>query len=153
MSDMGTFNAEQFLDMVMEEALSTRAIPIPPGTWEAQIHDLSIRTGVNKESGEPWRMLMVRWRFLSPEVQEITQRENPQITQSMFLQLSPQGGLLFGPNDNVELGRLRTALRQNESGKPWAPNHMKGQLAKLEIVAKTNETGDIYGEIKTVHPY
>ena len=68
----------------------------------------------------------------------------PTVRQTIWLDLTESGSLDFGKGRNVGLGRLRDALGQNETGKPWQPGMMVGGVAKIKVThsidKRDNET-------------
>jgi hypothetical protein len=116
---MSTFDADTFLHTTVEEANETSFLPVPEDEYEALVDN--IKPVQRKDS----TILEVTWDILSEELRAAFNRSKVTCRQSVFLDVSESGALLFGPNNNVQLGRLRDALGQNTAG-PWSPNDLKG---------------------------
>ena len=76
--------------------------------------------------------------------------DEPTARQTIWLDVNEQGGLVFGKNKNVSLGKLRDALGQN-TGAPWSPTHLIGQPATVLIKHRMGSEGGVFSEVKGVH--
>lgn len=139
------FNPDTFMNTVLEEANETSFVPVPEGEYVAVIKAVKARSA--KESA----VLDVTWGIDDPEVAKATGFENPQVRQSVFLDVTEQGGLDMGKGKNIHLGRLREAVGQNQKGKPWQAGNLIGQVAKIKIAHRTYE-GEIQADVKGVQP-
>ena len=63
----------------------------------------------------------------------------PTVRQTVFLDLTAQGGLDMGPFKNADLGRLREALNLNAEGQRWSFQEFIGKAAKIKVEQKPNE--------------
>lgn len=130
---MSTFDADLFLHTTHEEANETAFLPIPEGEYEALVDN--IKVGPLKD----WTVLKIQWDILSEELRVEFDQPKVIASQSVFLDLDDNGLLKFGPNANVQLGRLREALGQN-TGQPWSLNDLKGAgPAYIRIIHTPNE--------------
>jgi hypothetical protein len=68
-----------------------------------------------------------------------------------MLDLTPGGGLDLGKGKNVGLGRLREAVRLNDSSKPFSFAQLPGQAARVTVSHRIDGE-DTYSEIKKVAP-
>lgn len=140
------FNPEQFISTVVDSAGSTQYFPSPVGDWPGQVTRIDGRRIASKQEktlGQEYTLLEVTWELLSEEVRKATDLLHPSARQSLFLDLTPSGGLDFGRNKNVPLSRLREAVGQNKSGRPWAPSHLMGQTALVHVEHDVNkDTGE-----------
>lgn len=139
-----TFNPDTFLNTEVTEANSTTYIPIPEGEYPALVKTIKPRSTTSGKS-----ILDVLWGIDDAEVVRITGNDKPVSRQSIFLDLTDSGGLDFGKGKNVALGKLREAVGQNQSGKPWAPGMLLGQVARVKIVHREYE-GTIIPDIRGV---
>lgn len=95
-------------------------------------------TKIRVEKGYP--ILDVMWRPSDPELQNKLQVEKlPLVRQSIFLDVTPAGGLDFGPFKNGDLNRLRDAIGLNNDGQKWSFADFIGKPAKIKVVHKANE--------------
>ena len=143
---MSTFNPDAFLNTETAEANSTSFTPVPEGEYTASVKDIKPRS---TDSGKA--ILDVVWVLDSPEAEAATGMKSPTVRQSIFLDLTDSGGLDNGKGKNVQLGKVREALNQNQAGKPWRPGNLLGGVAKVTV--KHRLVGDdIYADIKNVAP-
>jgi hypothetical protein len=144
MSDnQGVFDPDTFMSMSTEEADETKFRPIPEGEYNAVITKIEGRTPKGNS------ILDITWAIDDESVRAETGMENPMVRQSLFLDINKEGGLERGANKNVQLGRVRAALGQNNPGQPWSPGMMEGQVAKIAV--KHRIDGDnTYSDVKGV---
>lgn len=148
-----SFDPELFVQSTVEEALSTTRVPVPEGEVRAVVKDLK---GRETQNGSP--ILDVYWAIDDQTVRDVTGLDEPTVRQSLFLDLTPNGNLDMAKGKNVDLGRLRAALGQNEAGKPWSPNMMIGKVAKVMVSQRLGEPrnpGDeapVYNDVRGVSP-
>ena len=141
--DKGVFDPDTFMSMSTEEADETSFRPIPEGEFNAVITKIEGRTPKGNS------ILDVTWAIDDEAVRAETGMENPSVRQSLFLDITSSGGLERGPNKNVQLGRLRAALGQNNPGQPWSPSMLEGQVAKVSIKQRIVDE-NIYADVKGV---
>jgi|SRR6185312_8782132 len=155
MSD-STFNAEQFLGTSTESVGDTKYYPCPIGEWNAQVESVQARKVETDKGGEnrTFYTLDVNWNVLDEDARRQTETEGDKkliVRQGLFLDLTPGGALDFGKNKNVPLSRLREALGQQRAGRPWAPAHLVGGMAKVSVVHEPRaDTGDPVARVKAV---
>lgn len=129
------FNPDFILQGQNDQAMSTRAIPIPVGTYLAQIMELTPRNvqGV-KDTSKFYQFLDIKLEIkLSQEAQAELGRETATRNYSVSLDLTEQGNLDYGKGKNIGLGRLREAVGQNVPGQAWSPMMLKGQVIRVSI--------------------
>ena len=80
--------------------------------------------------------MVIKWDIQDEEAKKIVERETLSVTQSILLDLTPDGtGMDMGKGKNIGLGQIRTALGQNQPGAQWSPAMIEGQPAKLKVKA------------------
>lgn len=142
MSDTSSFDPELFLQTETTDSSSTEFTPFPEGEHVAVVKEVKGRL-VEGKDGKPSRPVMdVTWECSSPEVQEALGREAGTIRQTVWLDMMAGGGLDMGKGRNVQLGRLREALGQNEPGRPWSPLNLVGGVAQITVTHTPNPNGD-----------
>lgn len=142
------FNPDLFLSTTTEETGETRYTPIPVGEWTGQVKSVSARRTHSEKTGLDYTFLEVQWTILDDEVRQALGIDAPQCRQSFILDLTDSGSLDFGKNKNIRLSRLRDAVGQNSPGRPWAPSHLEGQMAKVKVVHRPHqETGEPMAEV------
>lgn len=137
------FNPDTFLNTTTTDANETTYTPVPEGEWTAVIKEIKPRAA--KESA----ILDVVWGVDDQAVIDATGMKNPIVRQTVFLDLTEQGGLDKGKGKNVQLGKLREAVGQNQNGKPWQPGMLIGQVAKIKVGHRMYE-GEPQAEVKGV---
>lgn len=154
MSD-STFNPDQFLSTTTDQVGETKFYPCPVGDWNAQASKVEakvIESGPgSQEPGKKFTVLEITWDILDEEPKRQCEQDRVTVRQSIFLDLTPGGGLDFGKNKNVTLSRLREALGQQRSGRQWAPSHITGGTAKVRVVHDPDKTtGDPRARVSMV---
>jgi len=138
------FDADSFLQATVEGQLSTSRPSIP----ELQDAQLVVKDLGIKVSGD-FTILDVVFICDEESAREATGMAEPQIKHGVFLDLDSSGALDMGEGKNVDLGRLRAALGQNDGG-PWAPAQMIGQVCRGHVVQDPDkkDPSKIYNRIK-----
>lgn len=152
-------SVEQFLGTQVEQANSTKLILIDenPQGYVAQIATGGIGLANFKfkkgdRIGQTGYRMTVKWEIDDPN-KEIEKKigRKPIITQSIMLDVTSEGALDMGEGKNVQLGRLREAVGQNASGKPWTPAMLIGQMARINVKHRINEeSGDLMMDVDKV---
>jgi len=131
---MSTFDPENFINTGMKGSLDTQPIPVPEGEWTAQVDSVNANVA-NTQEGEKL-VLNLTWNILDPEVSQETKRDRNLVRQSIFLDVKEDGSLDMGTGKNVQLGKVRDALGQNDPKKEWRPSDMQGQQAVVRVRQK-----------------
>jgi hypothetical protein len=151
------FSPETFMNAVFNEANDTKIIPCPVGEFPAQILEVTPKSGIiskGDRAGETWARLDVSWETSDHAACAATGRERVRVRQGIMLDLTPNGGLDFGPGRNVQLGRLREAVNLNQPGQPFSPAMFVGRSARISV-AHTLDNRDnvtIQAEVRNVAP-
>lgn len=125
---MSAFNPEAFLNASFNDANSTQYEQVPEGEFQAVIDTVTPRvTNTGKA------LLNIKWKVDDEGVRTQTGMAEPSVFQTVWLDVTESGGLDFGRGKNVQLGKLRDALGQNQAGKPWAPGMLQGQVARIKV--------------------
>lgn len=147
---MSTFDPDTFLSTQVTEKMASHYTPIPEGEYQATIADVVVR-----QPKEGMRILDVTYNvIMDDEIRKSLGLDNPTTRQSIFLDTTPSGGLAFGPNRNVKLGKLRDAVGQNV-GKPWSPLSLVGAgplLIKIKHRIDQDDPDIIYTDVARVAP-
>lgn len=137
------FNPDTFLNTTTTDANETTYTPVPEGEWQAVIKEIKPRAA--KENA----LLDIIWGVDEQEVIDATGMKNPIVRQSIFLDITDTGALDKGKGKNVQLGKLREAVGQNQNGKPWQPGMLVGQVAKIKVTHRMYE-GEPQAEVRGV---
>jgi hypothetical protein len=143
---MSEFNPDSFLNTETEESTESRYKPIPEGDYQALIDDVTAREAKDSQ------ILDITYEIIDEPLKTLMDMNKVTIRQSIFLDIE-NGILAIGGNKNVKLGKLREALDQNQSGKPWSPLMMKGAGPVLIKTVQTPDEDDpevIYSNVNRV---
>jgi hypothetical protein len=112
--------------------METKFVTCPAGEYNASIIDVAARSIKNKD-GEESPIVDVVWGVSDAAITEATGMEMVRVRQSIFIDMTPQGGLATGPGKNIQLGRLRESLKQNDPAKAWNFMQLKGAAARIKV--------------------
>jgi hypothetical protein len=132
---MSDFDPETFLQQTVDHPLETEFVLIPPGEYVATIDDfdkdaveqINFTYKSGARAGQPGIMTKLTLPFVIDDdgVKKQLGREKVVVTRQFILDLDDNGHLADGKNKNVELGRLRDAVGQND-GSPWTIANLRG---------------------------
>jgi hypothetical protein len=144
---MSVFNPDEFLNQSIEGSFATRMTPVPEGEYPAVIDELKVRT---TDKGQV--ILDVTWNIVDDALKSNLGRDKITVRQSAFLDLDSNGKLQAGENKNVTLGRIREAIGQNYSDRPWVVGQLKGAgPAKIKVTQRPGqEAGDVFNDVKGI---
>lgn len=135
---MSAFNPDTFLNSETSEANATTYVPVPEGEFNASIKDVKPRVLSDGRA-----VLDLSWIVDDEQARVETGMAEPLVRQTLWLDITEQGGLDFGKGKNVGLGRVREALGQNQSGKPWAPGMLIGGVAKVKVAHSIDKRDNV----------
>lgn len=129
------FDPDAFMNQTVDQPLSIERTLVPEGEYKARIGDFT------SEAFETFNFTYKRGpaagqegsmhKFNCPIVidddglRAKLQMDNVMIYSPVTLDFDDTGGLLFGPNKNIDLGKLRHAVGQNNAG-PWKISDLRG---------------------------
>lgn len=145
------FNTDTFLQSTVNDASSTVLTPIPEGIYAGAISKVDLRqTPGKKDPTQNYLWCDVTWTLQVPQpVLDEIGRKQATVRQSFGLDLTDSNTLDMGKGKNVTLGRLREAVKQNQAGKPWSFNMLKGAAAKVQV--KHRPDGDkLYEDVASI---
>ncbi len=139
------FDINSFMQTEVQGSNETSYTPIPEGEYIGVIKEL--KGDMVKESP----VIRVTYVIDSEEARQASGQQEPTVEQTLWLDLTATGSLDFGSNRNVQLGRLREAVGQNDPNQGWSPTMLQGQVVLLSISHRMNsETGDRFAQVKRV---
>ena len=130
---MSVFNKDLFLNTQVTQSLSTSRPAIPEHESRLCCKSFDIRTP--KESV----IMDIQWIVDSEEARNATNMDEPTVRQSIFLDLDESGFLDTREGKNIQLGRLRKALNQNNEGQAWSPSMIVGGVCMGKITQRPND--------------
>lgn len=158
-SNASAFNAEQFLNLQVEDPNSTELLLVPEGEYTAVSEPVdansfrSFTIGKGERAGQKGVSLDVEWSINdeSGALKEYLGRA-PKVRQGLMLDTIGGGtSLEMGKGKNVGLGRLREALGQNQTATPWRFSMLGSQVAKIKVKHRLDSnTGKTYAEVSEV---
>jgi hypothetical protein len=146
-----TFDAQSFLDSSVTGANDTKVTPVPVGEFTGIIDKVAARPWTSRDGTSSGVSLDVTWLIDDEAVKQELDRPTVTCRQGIMLDLTPAGGLDLGKGKNVGLGRLREAVRLNDSSKPFSFTQLPGQVARVTVSHRIDGE-DTYSEIKKVAP-
>lgn len=126
------FNINKILESTTTAPLDTLIEPPAAQDYDAvfdQITEKNFRT-LPGQNGEPDRLIVsLPLELRGPEAEaeeERLGRKPLTVRKDVWLDMTPEGDLDFGPNKNVDLGRVREAVGQNQEGVSWNLTRLNG---------------------------
>lgn len=148
------FNADAFLNQTAAGPMSTAIVPCPEGEFKFIIDDSDKAIKFNEFTSDKgtFHTMEVLCKCLDENLKATLKRDNITVPIKMFLDLNADAsGLDTSEGKNVQLGRLRAALDQNDG--TWAPAMLKGKgpfMGKVTQRADKNDPTIKYAEITRV---
>lgn len=151
------FNADKFLNTSIQAAGSTIIQVCPEGEFKAFIDDGE--KAIVFRDGDASRQLSPQCIVLfaitgDQEPNKFLKRDKVLVPLTCWLDLTEDGESLdLSEGKNVNLGRLRAAIDQNDPSMQWNPNMMKGRgpvIIKVGQRADPKDPTIKYAEVKRV---
>lgn len=136
-ANTSTFDPDVFLSQEIVGANETKYTPPPEGEYKVFVDDLAL----GDYEGQP--ILQVTYAILDEtgKLAEMLSMEKPTVRDSIFLDVE-NGALIFGPNKNVKLGKLREAAGQNDPRLKWNFNMLRGVGPLMIMIAHNFKNGE-----------
>ena len=144
---MSMFNPDEFLDQEILTQTSDKSVPAPVGEYTGIVESLKPRQWVAKD--DPTKSgvaLDILWSVEDEEVKALLGKDKVLVKQGVMLDIDDQGKLAEGKGVNVQLGRVRTAVGQNEEGQAFSFNMLIGQQALITVTHRIVGE-DTYAEV------
>lgn len=141
---MSNINPDTFANLVITEAMDTVVGQVPAGDFPAYIKSQKLR-----QQKEHW-LLDITWVVTDSAVAQELGRDEPTVRQSIFLDFTQEGALDLGKGKNVQLGKLREAVDQNQKGKPWSPGMLIGCSAIVNVQHRMDKNNNPQAEVRGV---
>lgn len=131
------FDPETFMNQTVDQSFETELQLPPEGDYSMVIDDfdnkalemIEFEYKKGARAGTKGSMLRFTVPFRITDENIKAQYDRPDgwpIPTQLILDTDETGGLAWGPDKNVGLGRLRTALGQNQSGAAWGLPRLRG---------------------------
>lgn len=135
---MSTFDADALMGATYTETNATSFKPVPEGDYKAIIDKITPRQFTSKEK-KVYTVLDISWNILDDRLKAIMERDTIRVQQTVFLEIDEDdNSIQFGDDTNVQLGRLRQALGQND-GSAWSIGKMVGEMALVRVTQRARE--------------
>ena len=119
------FDPETFMHEEVGTTMEVSFTPVDEGEYTAYIDSAEAESVTTNDGPKP--VLNIVYALTDDEVKAALDLEKPTVRQTVWLDFDDQtGGLAFGLNKNVRLGRIREAVGQNVDGAPWSPSMLVG---------------------------
>jgi hypothetical protein len=133
---MMNFDPAAFVNMETDQ-VSERRPPLPPGDYTGTIGEVKAVpwTGKSDPSKSGIRLQVPIKLMLTPEVQAELKLPQPelQLTDSVMLDMSDNGGIDYTPGRNGQLRKYRDATGLNVKGEPFAPRMLTGRMVLVKV--------------------
>jgi hypothetical protein len=142
------FDPDSFLHETYTEANATQQAPLPEGEYVATIS----KVNPPRQTETGYVLMEVQCTVEHPELADELGRLSSTVRYTLFLDMTESGNLDFGQGKNVSLGRLRSAVGQNEPGEPWSPSQLEGQSLNVRVkhTPNKNDPEIIYADVRGV---
>lgn len=126
------FDPQAFMATSYDQANSETRLTLPDGyEGVALIIGSDARLVTTKQNGDK-PVLTIKLEFSGPEVEVHTKREKFIDSMDLWLDINEAGMLDMSEGMNVDLGKLRAAVNQNQKGMAWNPKQLIGQVVKVK---------------------
>ncbi len=141
------FDVNALMQAPVEGAMATQPVPVPEGDHLAVIFDVKGKEASTRDGIKP--VLEVELHIDNPALEAELGRK-PKLFYTIWLELDEASRLAMGKGRNVDLGRLREAVKQNTPGQPWSITMLKGQPLRVLVFHKPSDDGTkVYANVKS----
>lgn len=128
------FDASSFLQETVDQPMETDRRMVPAADYQAMIgdfdekavqrYDFTYKQG--PKAGQPGSMTKLNLPFVitDPKATQAIGFDSATVYWDIILDVDANGKLEFGPNKNIDLGKVREAVGQNAPG-PWGPSMLR----------------------------
>lgn len=159
---MSNFDPDAFMTQTVDQPLSIERTLIPVGEYKGRIDDFTSEAFETIEfeykkgdrAGEKGEMIKFNCPIIIDDdaVRALFERDKVVTYFACILDFDDKSQLTFGPNRNIDLGRLRHAVDQNGPG-AWNPSMLKGAgpfMVKIEHKSGKRKDGSTYKNAEPV---
>ncbi len=133
-NENSSFDPDTFMSETIDQPLETERTLVPAGEYKARIDDFTrdafqtidftYKRGPNAGQEGSFTKFNVPFVIDDDRVKAELGMDKVVVFQSITLDFE-QGKLAWGKNKNIDLGKLRKAVGQNNAG-PWSPGSLRG---------------------------
>ena len=131
-----TFDPDAFLNQTVDQPLAIERTLVPEGEYQFMVDDfdssafevIEFEYRKGPKAGQPGSMTKynIPCICMSEDVKKSLDMDKVVVYYQGLLDFNDDGTLAWGKNKNVDLGRLRHALKQNNEGQVWKPSMLRG---------------------------
>lgn len=133
-----SFSLEGFQSGSFEGVGDTRRLRLEPGDYNAVVMGPWNEKSKLKQEKE-YLICELMWQVDSPELQQRFNVDRlPPVRQSIFLDVTPGGGLDMGPFKNADLNLVLNALGLGQNGASWKFSDFVGKPARIKVEHRPN---------------
>lgn len=134
------FDPDSFLQMTVDGANDTKYATVPSGEYFGVIEELKMPEDRKNKEGDPLYPLDITWNLIDEDAKKAAGRDKVIVRQSIFIDITANGGLDLGKGKNITLGKLREALGLNKPG--FRLNDLRGAGPAKVIVIEEPDKKD-----------
>jgi len=130
-----SFNPDDFMNQTVDQPLAVERTLVPEGEYKARIDDFTsdafetftFQYKRGPMAGQDGSMHKFNCPLVIDDdaVRASLQQDKVLVFFPVTLDFDDTGALQFGPNKNIDLGKLRHATNQNNAG-PWTIGQLRG---------------------------
>lgn len=113
------FDANQFLSSSYEASNETEFTNVPDGEYKVSFDGVDAKPGKGNDDGQNSVMLTLKLKFHDEKIAELMNRDPYVWNYLTFIEVDQNWQVLYGKNQNVELGRIRAATGMNNPNKKF----------------------------------
>lgn len=146
------FDPKAYENVTTEATFETSFTPVPEGEYPAVVDDVKMDVLTMQDKSQ--RLIArIIWSILDDAVKAALNMQKVIVRQDVFIDLTPDGRFDTDKNKNIDLGRLRSALGQNNPGQAWGIPMLRGAgPAKIKVATRVdkNDETKVYNDVKGV---
>jgi len=146
------FDEQSFLDSVQKAAPESRYTPVPEDEYDAYIDANGVKVEVvTFKDGGKGKRFNATWVIDSPELAQQLGMQKLTVRQRFLLDLTPEGALADGKNQNIRLGKIFEAGNIDTS-KGWSFRQLEGIRARIRVAHRPDreDASIVYPEVVAV---
>jgi len=148
-----SFNPEQFMNSVLNDANSTSIPLCPPGEYVGNITDVNVESGTiskGDKAGQPWVKLNVQLETSDAAALAGTQMTKRKVRAGIMLDVNGEGNLEMGEGRNITLGRFGEAVALNHKAAPPALSMLPGRSTRFVVSHRVDrdDAAKFYEDVK-----
>jgi len=149
-----TFDPAAFENQIIDQGNETVMTPVPEGEYRGFIKSVRVKAVTTQARGDvPVLEVIYQIDDETGELAKEMNRDEVTVRQDVWLDVTENGALAFGPNQNVGLGKLREAVSMNDPSRSFTFKQLEGAGPVLVTVTQNpskNDASIIYNNVPRV---